>query len=277
MDPSLPDSRRTATSTRLFAAGAAVLLALTAFLSTLRTRPEVRDTEYLVGRVIGAGLFFAVIGLVVYGIARAFRKAKTGAGAARLAFWTMAALFVANCATLIGQVPSVSPTAADTVVTDAERRGLQIDAKTIRHVAFGFVLPHPGPGFTTNLQYQRQMDEAFAKMPDNVGWAFSDSVKRQVLTIHVTKFVELDETAFRKFTQGVREGFIRSKVVDENLSWKPGTSEYRIKALHQRGFYIKTRCIPRVEPGRSLIVCVGTTAFEPNDLESSLAGLKLIQ
>lgn len=277
MDPSLPDSSRTTTSTRLFAVGAAVLLALTAFLSTLRTRPAVRDTDYLIGRVVGAGLFFAVVGLVVYGVARAFRKAKTGAGAARLAFWTMAALFVANCATLVGQVPSVSQTSADTIVTVAERRGLQIDANTIRHVAFGFVLPHPGPGFTTNLQYQRQMDEAFAQMPDIVGWAFSDSVKRQVLTIQVTKFVELDETAFRKFTQGVREGFIRSKVVDENLSWKPGIREYRVTALHRRGFYVKTRCIPKIEPGRSLIVCVGTTAFEPNDLESSLAGLKLIQ
>src|SRR5712671_4889052 len=136
MDPSPPDSRGTATSTRLFAAGAAILLALTAFLSTLRTRPEVRDAGYLIGRVVGAGFFFAVLGLVVYGIARAFRKAKTGAGAARLAFWTMAALFVANCATLVGQVPSVSPTSADTIVTIAERRGLEIDAKTIRHAAF---------------------------------------------------------------------------------------------------------------------------------------------
>ncbi|HEX9128791.1 MAG TPA: hypothetical protein VF850_06515 [Gemmatimonadaceae bacterium] len=277
MDPSLPDSSRTTTSAWLFAIGAGVLLALTAFLSSLRTRPAVRDTDYLIGRVIGAGLVFAVIGLVVYGIARAFRKARTGAGAARLAFWTMATLFVANCATLVAQDRPASPASGDTIVTDAERRGLQIDAQTIRHPVFGFVLPHPGPGFTTNLQYQRQMDEAFAKMPDNVGWAFSDSVKRQVLTIHVTKFVELDETAFRKFTQGVREGFIRSKVVDENLSWKPGIREYRVTALHQRGFYVKTRCIPRVEPGRSLIVCVGTTAFEPNDLEPSLAGLKLIQ
>ena len=158
-----------------------------------------------------------------------------------------------------------------------ERQGLQFDTKTIRHAAFGFMLPHPGPGFTTNLQYQRQMDEAFAKMPDVVGWAFSDSVKRQVLTIQVTKFAQLDEAAFRTFSQGIREGFIRSKIVDENLSWKPGTSEYRIKAHHQRGFYVKTRCIPRVEPRRSLTVCVGTPAFEPNDLESSLAGLKLIQ
>jgi hypothetical protein len=277
MDPSLPDSRRTATSTRLFAAGAAILLALTAFLSTLRTRPEVRDTGYLIGRVVGAGFFFAVVGLVVYGIARAFRKAKTGAGAAKLAFWTMAALFVANCATLVGQVPSVSPTSADTIVTVAEREGLQIDAGTIRHTAFGFALPHPGPGFTTNLQYQRQMEEAFAQMPDVVGWALSDNVKRQVLTIQVTKFTQLDEAEFRKFTQGIREGFIRSKIVDENLSWKPGTSDYRITALHPRGFYVNTRCIPRVEPGRSLIVCVGTTAFEPNDLESSRSGLKLIQ
>jgi hypothetical protein len=276
MDPSLPDSHRTATSTRLFAAGAAILLALTAFLSTLRTRPEVRDTGYLVGRVVGAGFFFAVVGLVVYGIARAFRKAKTGAGAARLAFWTMAALFVANCATLVGQVPSVSSTSADTIVTVAERRGLEIDAKAIRHAAFGFLLPHPGPGFTTNLQYQSQMEEAFAQMPDIVGWALSDSVKRQVLTIQVTKFAQLDEAEFRKFTQGVREGFLRSKIVDENLSWKPGTSDYRITALHQRGFYLKTRCIPRVKAGRSLVVCVGTTAFEPNDLESSLSGLRLI-
>jgi hypothetical protein len=277
MDPTLPDSGRTTTSTRLFAAGAAILLALTAFLSSLRTRPEVRDTGYLIGRVVGAGLFFAAIGLVVYGIARAFRKARTGAGAARLAFWTMAALFVTNCATLVAQDRPASPVSSDTIVTVAERQGLQLDAKTIRHATFGFVLPHPGPGFTTNLPYQRQMDEAFAKMPDVVGWAFSDSVKRQVLTIQVTKFAQLDEGAFRTFSQGIREGFIRSKIVDENLNWKPGTSEYRIKALHQRGFYIKTRCIPRVEPGRSLIVCVGSTAAEPNDLESSLAGLKLIQ
>jgi hypothetical protein len=107
MDPSMPDSPRTTTSTRLFVVGAAILLALNALLSSLRGKPAIRDTSYLIGMVVGAGLFFAVLGLVVYGIARAFRKARTGASAARLAFWTMAALFVGNCATLVGQVPSV--------------------------------------------------------------------------------------------------------------------------------------------------------------------------
>jgi len=162
MDSSLPDSRHSTNSTRLFWAAAVILLALNAFLTSLRSRPTMRDTGYLVGRVVGAGFFFAVLGLVVYGIARAFRKAKTGGAAARLVFWTMVVLFVANCATLVAQVPSPKPASTDTIVTDAERRGLQVDTVMIRHTAFGFLLPHPGPGFSANLDYQRQMDETFA-------------------------------------------------------------------------------------------------------------------
>jgi hypothetical protein len=275
MDPSVPDSRHSTTSTRLFWVAAAILLALTAFLTFLRGRPTVRDTDYLIGKVVGSGFFFAVVGLVVYGIARALGKAKTGATAARLVFWTMVVLFVANCATLVAQVPPGSPSSNDTIVTDAERRGLQLDSATIRHPTFGFGLPHPGSGFSPNLQYQRQMDEAFP--PEMVGWAFSDNAKRQVLTVQVQKMLDVDEASFRRFTEGVREGFLKSKIVDENLNWTPAAREYRVTAVHPRGFYIKTRCIPRVEPGRSLIICVGTTAFEADALDLSLVGLKLIQ
>ncbi len=278
MDPSLPESHPTTTSTRLFAIGAAVLLVLTAFLSSLRSKPTVRDTGYLIGTVVGAGLVFAAIGLVVYGIARAFRKAKTGAGAARLAFWTMAALFVVNCATVVAQGPPVSPTSTDTVVTDAERQGLQLDAETIRHTTLGFVLPRPGPGFTVNPQLQHQLDEALAETPNMVGWAISDSVQRQgLLTIQVIKMARVDETAFRKFTHGIQEGFTKSKVVNEALSWKPGASEYRLTMLHPSGFYATMRCIPRVETGRSMIVCVSITASQPDAFESSRTGLRLIQ
>ena len=192
---------------------------------------------------------------------------------------TLVALFVASCATLVAQAPSAAPPppAGDTIVTDAERRGLQLDSSTIRHTAFGFVLPHPGPGFNPNPQYQRQMDETFAQMPDIVAWAFSDSVKRQVFTIQVIKMQQVNEGAFRRYTSGFREGFIHSKVVDEAVTWNPDAKDYRLTMLHQRGFYVKTRCIPRVVPGKSLIVCVGTTAFDPDALESSRAGLKLIQ
>jgi hypothetical protein len=277
MDPSLPDSRHSSTSTRLFWVAAVILLALNAYLTSLRSRPAIRDAGYLIGKVFGAGVFFAVLGLVVYGIARAFRKAKTGGAAARLFFWTMAVLFIANCATLVAQVPSPKPASTDTIVTDAERRGLQVDSVMIRHTAFGFVLPHPGPGFSANLDYQRQMDETFAAMPDIVAWAFSDNVKRQVLTIQVIKMQQVDEGAFRTYTKGFREGFIHSKVVDETVRWNAGTKDYQLTMLHQRGFYVKTRCIPRVDAGRSLIICVGTTAFEPDALASSRAGLKLNQ
>jgi hypothetical protein len=277
MDPSLPDSRHTTTSTRLFWVAVVILLALNAFLTSLRSRPTIRDTGYLVGRVVGAGFFFAVVGLVVYGIARAFRKAKTGGAAVRLLFWTMVVLFVANCATLVAQVPSQKPASTDTIVTDAERKGLQVDTVMIRHTAFGFVLPHPGGGFSANVAYQRQMDEALAAMPDLVSWAFSDNAKRQVLTIQVIKMQQVDEGAFRRYTKGFREGFINSKVVDETVTWNAGIKDYQLTMLHQRGFYVKTRCIPRVDAGRPLIVCVGTTAFEPDALESSRAGLRLIQ
>ena len=100
MDPIVTEARDTEPPNRRLMAGAVVLLAINAFLSWRGTRPAGRGVPYWIGAVFGAAFVFAVVGLLVYGVARAFGRARSGAAKARFAFWTMAVLLLANLANL---------------------------------------------------------------------------------------------------------------------------------------------------------------------------------
>ena len=276
MDPSVAEPRSKA-SDRPFVAGAVILLAINAFLSSLRAGPSGSGAGYFIGALFGSAVVFVAIGLLVYGIARALGKARTRAATARTAFWTMIVLLVANLGYLGAAGGSATQPSGNANITDAERQGLQFDTDTIRHVAFGFVLPHPGSGFSASPETQRQLDEGFSQQPDMVAWAFRDTVRRQGLVIQVAKMARLDENRFRNFAGGVREGIAKSQVLEDTVSWQPAAGEYRLALLHPAGLYITMRCLPGLRPGRSVIVCVQTTADQPNALESSRAGLRFIE
>jgi hypothetical protein len=275
MDSSITESRAASSSTRFFPAGAIVLLAINGFLVALvRTSPGGRGTAYFLGAILGAAFVFAVIGLVVYGIARAFGKAKTGAGRAKVAFWTMAVLLIINLVSFAPQGRSAKQAATDTIVTDAERRGLQVDSDSIRHAGLGFVLPHPGSGFSASPEIQRTLDAGFADQPGMSGWAFRDPALRQAMVIQVAKLGPVNERGFREYAAGVRDGVSKSTVLESKLDWRDAAGEYRQTSVLPAGVYITMRCLARV--GGAAIVCVQTMGAEPNAVEASRAGLRLI-
>ena len=272
MDSSVTESRGTKSSNRPFVGGAFVLLAINTFLTWLRT-PAGRGSAYVIGVVFGSALIFTVVGLLVYGIARAFGKAKTGAGRARIAFWTMGALLIPNLTTLVALGSYLTQAAADTSVTDAERRGLQVDSDSIRHVGLGFVLPHPGSGFSASPELQAKLDKGLSDQPGMAAWAFRDTALGQALVIQVAKLGPVNERRFREYAAGMREGVTKSKVLESTLNWRDPIGEYRLTLLHPAGAYITMRCVARVQ--RSAIVCVQTTAAQPNAMETSRAGLRV--
>jgi hypothetical protein len=106
-------------------------------------------------------------------------------------------------------------------------------------------------------------------------WALRDTLSGQTLLIEVTKLARLDEAGFRRYTTGIRQGFTRSKVVADTLTWPQAPGEYRLTMLHPNGQYIMMRCLPRVTPGRALVVCVQTTTQDPKDLDLLRRGLRL--
>jgi hypothetical protein len=105
-------------------------------------------------------------------------------------------------------------------------------------------------------------------------WAPRDTLSRQTLAIEVTKLAWLDEAGIRKYTTGIRQGSTRSKMVSGTLTWPNAPGEHRLTLLHPYGQYIMLRCLPRVTPGRALVVCVQTATQDPKDLEPLRGGLR---
>jgi hypothetical protein len=280
MDSSPTESRGTNSSNLFFNAGAVVLLVMSAFLASLRTSPVGSGPAYLLGLVFGVASVGVLLALVVYGIARAFGKAKSGAGRAKIAFWTMFALFVLHLGQWVNNVTSGAQSRsairspADTIVTDAERQGLQISSDSIRHAGLGFVLPHPGSGFRVSPELQRQLDAGLSGQPGMAAWALRDTALGQALVILVGKFGPVNEAGFRTYAAGMRKGVSKSKIVEDTLNWRDPAGEYRLTLLHPAGAYITTRCVGRIE--RSAIVCVQATAKQPNAMEGSREGLRFI-
>jgi hypothetical protein len=275
MDPSTTEPSGTKASSRLFVVGAVILFALNILVGALGASTA-RGMAYLIGFLFGGAFILVAVGLVVYGIARALGKARTGAAKAKIAFWTMAVLLLLNFLNLVGEGRSAMQ-APSTAVTNAERAGLQIDADSIRHAELEFVLPHPGSGFSASPELQRQLDESMSQQPDMVVWAFRDTVQRQALVIQVTKVARADEKSLREFASGIRTGLAKAKVLEDTLTSQNEAGDYRLTVLHPTGLYIAMRCLPRVRPAGSFIVCVQTTTGEQNALESSRAGLRFIE
>ena len=75
----------------------------------------------------------------------------------------------------------------------------------------------------------------------------------------------------------LRKGAAQAKVLEDTLSWQDAAGEHRLTMQHPNGLYITMRCLPRERTGGSFIVCAQTTTAEPNALESSRAGLRLIE
>ncbi len=259
-----------------YVAGTLVLVVLNGLASFTRRGGGASRVSYLVGALLSAAATLLVTVVLVHLAARLLGKVKTPAAKSRTVFWAMAALLLFNLGDLVSQSRPKTPITADTVVTDSERAALKLGSDSIWHGTFGFVLPVRGFRFVANPSLQRTLDEGLSQQPGMAAWALRDTLSNQTLLLEVTKLAQLDEAGFRRYTTGIRQGFTRSKVVSETLTWPNAPGEYHLTMLHPNGQYIMLRCLPRVTPGRALVLCVQTATRDQSDLDPLRRGLRLL-
>ncbi|HWC74860.1 MAG TPA: hypothetical protein VG454_13075 [Gemmatimonadales bacterium] len=252
--------------------GALILLVVNSLCAVVlaNAREQGRGTAYAIGAALGGALFYVIVCLVVYGIARLIGQVRTTRGRARLYCFTLGALFLGNAAALAGRF-------VNTKVTAAERRGLEVTKDSIRHSGFGFALPLPSADYLPSPEMQRRLDSAFAANPSMVGWVFRDSGTGQSIVIMVAKMRRVNEAGFRGFVVGARRGFKVSKFLSDTVTWRGDEGEYRLDVQHPSGVYISMRCLPvRLTVGAGgAIVCVQATTARLHELESVTSGLTL--
>lgn len=277
MDEARPDSPTTKGAPLPYIIGIVFIVLLNGALAGLRIRTPVKTAAYAIGAVFGGAVFFALIAAAIYGVARAIGKRKPASSAATVALWTMLALLILNFATFIAGAGNPREASAQTAFTAAERGGLQVSADSMSHVGLGFAFPNPGPTFVPNHEYERRMAAEFGGQfpPDLAGWAFRDTVRRQGISLQVAKLPGLNEEKFRQFSNGLREGIEKSRVLSDVVVWEGGHRESRLALQRPNGLYWVTRCMPRMKPRDESVVCLQTYSDEETGLASVSNGLNV--
>lgn len=241
------------------------------------TIERTKGTAYMLGAVAGVLFAMALLWLVVFGIARIFGKARTGAGKVHIAFWVTGFVLLSQIAVLYGKKGSAFLRGAMlTAVTDSERSGLVINTSGISHPLFGFSLPHPGPDFAPDAAAQQQMDSLMGSERGLVAWVLRSASSGEVVIVQVTKGTRTDEPTFRAFARGVQrtagkgEG---TEVLMDSVSWTGTSGEYLYSAHAANGAYVQIRCVPHTSGGTGLIVCVTTGSADPQGLDFVRNGL----
>jgi hypothetical protein len=261
-----------------YIAGASIVVILLGVLTELRTPATEVDTAERIGMFFGAAIFFAILWLVVYGVARAIGKRKPPATIAKIVFWILLVLLILNVLQFIGSAANRQAVSGPTAFTAEERQGLQVDADSIRHVTLGFSLPHPGPNFTPSPDIERRIAEQIGgRTPDFINWAFSDTTGHQALIIQVTGVPGLNEQKFAGFARGLRSGMLKSKMISDSTVWEGTHRETQLVVQHPNGLYLVTRCVPSLKPRREYIVCAQTFSGEPTALTAVRNGLTVVQ
>ena len=233
-----------------------------------------KDIGYRMGELAGIILAPMLVWLVVFGIARAFGKARTNAGKVQVAFWTTAVLALGQCAQVATRVGGHSLFLK--AVTDSERGGLVVDSAGIRHALFGFTLPSPGPDFQSDDRLQHAMDSALAKETALAAWVLRSQTSGATVIVEVTKGVRETEKVFRAFTRGVQQSAGKgqgTEVLFDSTTWIGAIREYRYAARSPAGVYVQIRCVPHTTSGTGLIICVTTGSGDEHDLDFVREGL----
>jgi hypothetical protein len=228
--------------------------------------------------VLGGAVFFAILWLIVYGVARAIGKPKPPSAIAKIVFWILLVLLILNFAQFVGSGANQSASGR-TSFTPEERQGLRVDADSIRHMILGFSLPHPGPTFTASPDVDRLIAKQISGRlaPDFISWAFTDTTGHQVLIIQLTAVPGLNEQKFGGFARGVRNGMAQAKTISDFTVWEGTHRESRLAVQHPNGVYLVTRCVPSLRPRREYIVCVQTFSGKPEALTAVSNGLTVEQ
>ena len=259
----------------LLVLGVIVLLGLNAWIGSRLGGAGEAGFAYRLGTWVGAAVFVLLIVLVVYGIARAMKRARSAAGAMQLAFWTLLALAALNFGVL--RVGALLPRATLTV-TAAERANLDVGPDAISHAGFHFTIPHPGGAFSADPQIQGRLDSALAPHPGIAGWAFSDSLDGQrTLVLQVTKLGDTDSVSFAAFVRGIRNGVTQRGQLRPDvdvIDWSSGGA-YQLSVPYPSGLYLRMQCLRRLAGAATVIVCAQTTGTTAADMDAVRLGLRV--
>lgn len=258
--------------------GILVLFVLNALLGTFSAGVLGQGMPALVGALMWSGVVATLIVVLVIGIARALRRARTPREKATLALWTLGILLLLKVGSVAAQGASLTQHPTPPPVTDAERRGLTVDADSIRHPGLRFAIPQPDPLLTLVPELQQELDTAAAESPNVAGWVLVQADRRQSVFVEVTKLAQRDDIAFHNFARGFREGATengRATVLSDSMIDPRGTGDYQITLRHASGAYVKTRCLRRVESAMTVVVCVETVSPELDGLDQVRTGLTI--
>ncbi len=252
-------------STLVLEGVAVLLLALNVLASFGKASAEQRGVAY----ALGAAVAPVVLVLVVLGVARFFKRARTRRSRAVFACW-------ASGIFLVGTVSWRGQEQGQRAMTQGERSGLAFQGETLRHAPLGFSLPRPGPGFDFDATAQAAMNREMGGTPNVAGWILSNG-EGSVVIVEAVKGTRPTRGGFAEFATGLRESAaaVGAAILVDTLEWAGATPEYRLVARTQNDRYQKMRCLhsgtSRAVP---LIVCVATDAPDSTALDSVRAGLR---
>lgn len=260
-------------------AGTVILAVLSGFLSMLRDRTSTRTGAYVIGTFFGGALVVGLIGLIIYGIARAVGKGKPTSSAAKIVFWIVLVMVILNAAQFLGSAMATQQALAQAGFTREERQGLRVGTDSIAHAGLGFALPHPGTTFAPSPEVEGALAAQFggALPPDLIYWAFLDGARRQQLILQLIAVPGLNEEKFREAARGMRKSTAEFKKLSDTTVWEGPRRETAYVRQHPNGLYFAARCVPSLKPRREYIVCVQTFSDEPTPVIAARNGLRAAQ
>jgi lipopolysaccharide export LptBFGC system permease protein LptF len=163
-------------------------------------------------------------------------------------------------------------------VTQAETHDLQISPDHIRHLDFGFALPHPGKNFHV-VELPSALSEMLAS--EGVGretfvWMLRNDDSSEAAMIFVIKSLNVaDKQTFHELSDEMRRrlGSVNgAELLGDTLVWEPGVHEFRLGVRLGNGLYGRIRCLASLS-APAVCVCVQTWARRPHGLDFVRSGL----
>ena len=271
---SIPPDR----SGRAYIVGTAVLIILSGLLTILASPPSDAESQaYFIGQVTGSAVVIGLIAAGIFAIARALNKGKPRSRSAKITFWIVFAWFVLLLGNFVNRAGARALATPSPVITEEERRALEIGSDSIRHDELGFVLPSPGDGFARDTVAEQQIKENPQLTSEMATWLLKDTVRREVVMIQLLKMRTLDEIRFRQFALGLKKEFSSAgNLLMDSLTWSGSDRSYRAEFRTANGVYTRSRCIPRASTAKRFVVCVQTFSADSNALRPVSDGLRVM-
>jgi len=238
------------------------LVILAGLLALPGRRPPGQDTAYFIGEITGSLIAPALFAALIYAAVRRFNRHKPRSRSAKILFWILFGWFALVLVTFVGRAIKPRANSRQAVITDKERRGLDVGRDSIKHGALGFALPNPDGHFVRDTALESRVRTGARITSEMAAWVFQDTTHGQVLLVQVIKLPALNEASFRAFARGMRGGIGKSTVLMDSVTWTASDRSYRLALRSTAGAYVLMRCLPQLKQHAELVVCVQITAAD---------------